>query len=271
VAGIEGQVTLPLHLIDAFADGPFTGNPAAVVLLDAARPEAWMQRVAMEMNQAETAFLLRNEDGFSLRWFTPNKEVDLCGHATLASAHYLWEARQLASDATARFHTRSGWLAARRDHDQWITLDFPAITSRPAEPPPNLAAVLGLQPREVLRGDSDLMCVVADASAVRRVAPDLAAMMEWDVRGVLVTAPGDQTGIDFVSRCFFPAYGVPEDQVTGSAHCALATYWAGVLGRDLLVGYQASARGGLVRCLVAGDRVELTGRAVTTVTGTLQV
>jgi PhzF family phenazine biosynthesis protein len=264
-------VTLPLHLIDAFADGPFTGNPAAVVLLDAARPAAWMQRVAMEMNQAETAFLLRREDGFSLRWFTPNKEVDLCGHATLASAHYLWEERQLATDATARFHTRSGWLAARRDNDQWITVDFPAIASCRAEPPPNLAEVLGLQPREVLRGDFDLMCVVGDAASVRRLAPDLAAMAAWDVRGVLVTAPGDRSGIDFVSRCFFPAYGVPEDPVTGSAHCALASYWGEVLGRDAMVGYQASARGGLVRCRVVSDRVELTGRAVTTVAGRLQV
>lgn len=264
-------MTLPLHLIDAFADGPFTGNPAAVVLLDAARPEAWMQRVAMEMNQAETAFLLRQEDGFSLRWFTPNKEVDLCGHATLASAHYLWEEQQLATDATARFHTRSGWLAARRDADQWITLDFPAIASRPAAPPANLAAALGVQPREVLRGDNDLLCVVADAAAVRQLTPDLAAIAEWDVRGVLVTAPGDEGGIDFVSRCFFPAYGVPEDPVTGSAHCALASYWAGVLGRDVMVGHQASARGGLVRCRVLGDRVELTGRAVTTVAGTLRI
>jgi PhzF family phenazine biosynthesis protein len=263
-------VTLPLHLIDAFADGPFTGNPAAVVLLDAARPEAWMQHVAMEMNQAETAFLVRQEAGFSLRWFTPNKEVDLCGHATLASAHYLWEARQLATDATARFHTRSGWLAARRDDDRWITIDLPAITSRPAEPPPNLAAALGVQPREVWRGDNDLLCVLADAAAVRQLAPDLAAIAEWDLRGVLVTAPGDQSGIDFVSRCFFPAFGVPEDPVTGSAHCVLAGYWAKLLGRDVMVGYQASARGGTVRCRVVGDRVELTGRAVTTLAGTLQ-
>lgn len=264
-------MTLPLHLIDAFVDGPFTGNPAAVVLLDATRPEEWMQRVAMEMNQAETAFLLRQDEGFSLRWFTPNKEVDLCGHATLASAHYLWEARQLAPDTPARFHTRSGWLAARRDNEQWITLDFPANVPRSTEPPPNLAAVLGAPPREVLQGSSDLMCVMADAATVRQLTPDLAAMAAWNFRGVLVTAPGDQIGIDFVSRCFFPAYGVPEDPVTGSAHCALTTYWAGVLGRDRLVAYQASPRGGLVRCRLAGGRVELTGRAVTTVSGTLQL
>jgi PhzF family phenazine biosynthesis protein len=264
-------MSLPLHLIDAFADGPFSGNPAAVVLLDAARPDRWMQQVAMEMNQAETAFLRRQEDGFSLRWFTPNKEVDLCGHATLASAHYVWEERHLDTNTTARFHTRSGWLSARRDRDQWITLDFPVITSRPTEPPANLAAVLGVKPQEVLRGDFDLMCVVPDAVTVRQLSPDLAAMAAWDVRGVLVTASGDERGIDFVSRCFFPAYGIPEDPVTGSAHCALASYWGRILGRDEMVGHQASARGGTVRCRLAGGRVELTGRAVTTVVGALQI
>ena len=199
----------------------------------------------MEMNQAETAFLLRQEDGFSLRWFTPNKEVDLCGHATLASAHYLWEEQQLATDATARFHTRSGWLAARRDADQWITLDFPAIASRPAAPP--------AEPRRRTRRRSLARCCGATSTCsaswrmrqrCAQLTPDLAAIAAWDVRGVIVTAPGDRAGIDFVSRCFFPAYGVPEDPVTGSAHCALASYWSGVLGRDDMVGYQASARGG---------------------------
>jgi PhzF family phenazine biosynthesis protein len=264
-------VTLKLHLIDAFADGPFTGNPAAVTLLDSPRPDAWMQRVAMEMNQAETAFLLRQDDGFSLRWFTPKNEVDLCGHATLASAHYLWEERHIAPDAVARFHTRSGWLSAHRDGDGRIVLDFPAITSRPAPAPVDLDAALGVQPDAVLRGNFDLLCVLHDAATVRRLTPDLAAMARWDVRGVLVTARGDVAGVDFVSRCFFPALGVPEDPVTGSAHCALAVYWRRVLGRDELVGYQASARGGTIRCAIVGDRVQLTGRAVTTLTGTLRV
>ena len=263
-------MTLDLHLIDAFADGPFTGNPAAVTLLDGPRDDRWMQQVAMEMNQAETAFLLRQEGGISLRWFTPNKEVDLCGHATLASAHYLWEEGHLQTTAVARFHTRSGWLTARGDYDGWITIDLPAITSGAAVAPPDLVAALGAEPREVLRGDFDLLCVLPDAATVRNLQPDLGAIARWEIRGVLVTAPGDVGGIDFVSRCFFPAFGVPEDPVTGSAHCALATYWRGVLGRDLLVGYQASARGGTVRCAVLGDRVELTGRAVTTLTGVLR-
>lgn len=256
-----------MQLIDAFADGPFTGNPAAVTLLDAPRDDRWMQQVAMEMNQAETAFLLRQEGGFGLRWFTPAAEVDLCGHATLASAHYLWDQRHLPANQPARFHTRSGLLTARRTADGWITIDLPAISSTPAVVPPSLAAALGAQPHTVLRGSFDLLCVLENAAAVRTLTPDLAAITQLDVRGVLVTARGDTDAIDFVSRCFFPALGVPEDPVTGSAHCALAMYWRGVLGRNQLVGYQASARGGTVRCTIVGERVELTGRAVTTLAG----
>jgi PhzF family phenazine biosynthesis protein len=263
-------VNHPLHLIDAFADAPFTGNPAAVTLLDGVRDDRWLQQVAMEMNQAETAFLLRQEGGFSLRWFTPTSEVDLCGHATLASAHYLWEGHHLASGEVARFHTRSGWLTARRDPEGWITIDLPAIHSRPVEGPTGLAAALGAVPANVLRGDFDLLCVLKDAAAVRHLTPNLGVIAGWDARGVIVTAAGDVPGVDFVSRFFVPKLGIPEDPVTGSAHCALATYWRGVLGRDLLVGYQASARGGTVRCAVLGDRVELTGRAVTTLAGALR-
>ena len=257
-----------MHLIDAFADGPFTGNPAAVTFLDAPRTDTWLQQVAMEMNQAETAFLTRQEGGFSLRWFTPKAEVDLCGHATLASAHYLWESGELPRVDIARFHTRSGWLSARRNPDGWITIDLPAIESRAAQSPPDLAIALGVMPRVVLRGDFDLLCVLDDAAAVRALAPDFARMARWDGRGVLVTAAGDRDGIDFVSRCFFPDLGIPEDPVTGSAHCALAMYWRNLLGRNEMVGYQASERGGTVRCAVVGDRVELTGRAVTTLRGT---
>ena len=256
-----------MRLIDAFADGPFTGNPAAVTLLDAPRPDAWMQQVAMEMNQAETAFLLRQDGGFSLRWFTPTAEVDLCGHATLASAHFLWEGGHLTNSELARFHTKSGLLTARRTADGWITIDLPAIESHTTHAPQDLVAALGTAPRQVLRGNFDLLCVLKDAATVRTLKPDLAAISRWDTRGVLVTAEGDKEGIDFVSRCFFPALGVPEDPVTGSAHCALAMHWRGVLGLEDMVGYQASARGGTVRCSVVGDRVELTGRAVTTLTG----
>jgi len=258
---------LSLHLIDAFADGPFTGNPAAVVFLDHGRPDRWMQQLAMEMNQAETAFLLPRADVFSLLWMTPMSEVDLCGHATLASAHYLWSEGVLGPDGTARFHTRSGLLTARRTDGGWIAMDFPAIRSRAVPPPDDITMALGVTPREVLQGDYDLLCVVDRAGVVRGLSPDLAAIAKWDVRGVIVTAPADQGGIDFLSRFFAPALGVPEDPVTGSAHCALAVYWAERLGRNELAGYQASRRGGMVRCVVQGERVVLSGKAVTVVRG----
>lgn len=259
-----------LHLIDAFANGPFTGNPAGVVMLDGApRADAWCQAVAMEMNQAETAYITRRSDGFGLRWFTPVAEVDLCGHATLAAAHFLWDTGALPGDAPARFHTRSGVLTATRDQAGLITMDFPAIVSVPVEGPANLGAALGVTPSAVLSGDFDLICVVDDARLVRAISPDLAAIADWEVRGVLVTAPGDRAGIDMVSRCFFPALGVPEDPVTGSAHCALAPYWSTVLGRSTLVGEQASRRGGDVRCEVRDNRVMLGGMAVTTLRGEL--
>lgn len=262
-------MTIALHLIDAFADEAFRGNPAAVVLLGGARPDSWMQAVAAEMNQAETAFLWLGDDGFALRWFTPLAEVDLCGHATLASAHFLWTEQLLGTGETARFHTRSGLLTARRDDNGWITLDFPSIPSTDPIVPDDLAAVLGAQPVSVHGGAFDLLCVLASADAVRALTPDLHRMAQWNVRGVLVTASTDEGVADFVSRCFFPRLGVPEDPVTGSAHCALAPYWYGVTGRATLTGLQASRRGGVVRCKVVGDRVHLAGRAVTTVAGTL--
>lgn len=253
-----------LHLVDAFAEGPCTGNPAGVVLLAEERPATWMQAVAMEMNQAETAFLLRQEGGFGLRWFTPLAEVDLCGHATLAAAHFLWEAGQLPHHAAARFQTRSGLITAVRRGDGLVTMDFPAIASHQVVGPDDLAIGLGVEPRSVQMGDFDLLVEVADAATVRNMSPDLGAIARWPIRGVLVTALGDRPGIDFVSRCFFPALGVPEDPVTGSAHCALAVFWGERLGRDTLTGWQASRRGGTVHCRLLGARVELSGRAVTT-------
>ena len=272
---LEGADLIPLvnelHLIDAFAAGPFTGNPAGIVLLTHPGEERWMQQLAMELNQAETAFIVPQQDGFNLRWFTPVAEVDLCGHATLAAAHCLWEGGHLALASEARFHTRSGLLTAQRDAEGWITIDLPAIHSIPVVAPTTLSVALGATPHTVLRGDFDLLCVVDRAEVVRALTPDFRMLAALDARGVLVTAPGDAAGIDFVSRCFFPGLGVPEDPVTGSAHCALAPYWRGVLGRDALTAWQASRRGGMVRCIVAGTRVRLTGRAVTTLRGTLAV
>jgi len=260
---------LPIWQIDAFTDRPFHGNPAGVCLLDEARPDAWMQAVAAEMNLAETAFLLREDDGFSLRWFTPSVEVDLCGHATLASAHFLWSDGHLKPRAVARFQTRSGLLTAR-ERDGWITLDFPATPAVPAYPPHGLEEVLGAAPIEVGRSVYDLVVGLEDEDAVRRLAPDLAAVARIPARGVIVTARATAPGVDFVSRFFGPAVGVPEDPVTGSAHCALGPWWAARLGRDDLVGYQASARGGMVRVEVRGDRVRLLGQAVTVIRGMLE-
>ncbi|HEY4100020.1 MAG TPA: PhzF family phenazine biosynthesis protein [Gemmatimonadales bacterium] len=256
-----------LHLIDAFADGPFAGNPAAVVLVDAPPPDRWMQQLAMEMNQAETAFLLPQDDGYSLRWFTPRSEVDLCGHATLASAHYLWGQGILSPDDTARFQTRSGLLTATHSKDG-ITLDFPAIASTPVAMPHDAARVLGGEVVEAMHGGFTVICRLGSAAQVRDCSPDLGAITSWNPKGgVVVTALSDREGIDFISRCFFPALGVPEDPVTGSAHCVLVPYWHRQLGKTALTAYQASSRGGTLRCELRGERVTLTGRAVTTMRG----
>jgi predicted PhzF superfamily epimerase YddE/YHI9 len=254
--------------VDAFTDQPFSGNPAAVCLLPTARDVDWMQLVAREMNLAETAFLVRRLDGFNLRWFTPVYEVDLCGHATLASAHVLWEQEHLPTDQIARFHTRSGLLTAER-RDRFIWLDFPSTPAAPAEPPPDLSQGLGTGGRFVGRTPFDYLVELDSESAVRDLTPDLAILARVPVRGIIVTAKATSPDCDFVSRFFGPAAGVPEDPVTGSAHCALAPYWSSRLGRNELVGYQASARGGTVHVRLAGDRVKLGGEAVTVLKGEL--
>jgi len=256
--------------VDAFTDRPFAGNPAAICFLDQPREDAWYQSVAAEMNLSETAFLLAEGEGFRLRWFTPAVEVDLCGHATLAAAHALWHSGRLPEDAVARFETRSGRLTAERD-DGWIVLDFPATPPSPAEEPPGLRRALGVEPVEVARSRFDLFVVVREAAAIHSMTPDLEALAGFPARGIVVTAPGDGEGVDFVSRFFAPASGVAEDPVTGSAHCALAPYWAARLGRTRLMGYQASRRGGRVRVELAGERVRLGGKAVTVLRGRLEV
>ncbi len=260
----------PLELvqIDAFTDRPFHGNPAAVCLLPAPREDAFLQAVAREMNLSETAFLARRGDGgWDLRWFTPVTEVDLCGHATLASAHLLWQDGHAAADAELRFHTHSGVLTARRaegGEGGWIELDFPSLPPRPMGALPGLAKALGEEVLWVGGNGSDLLVELASEAAVRHRCPDMVALRRLPARGVIVTAPAaDGGGYDFVSRFFAPAVGVDEDPVTGSAHCCLGPFWAERLGRDELVGYQASARGGTVRVRVVGDRVRLGGQAVT--------
>jgi len=254
--------------VDAFTATPFAGNPAAVVVLVEPRADQWMRSVAREMNLSETAFLVEEGDGFRLRWFTPAVEVSLCGHATLASAHVLWEEGLAPAARPLRFHTRSGALTATRRGD-WIDLDFPARPETAAEAPAGLAAALGATPRYVGRNVDDLIVLLDDEAAVRSLTPDFGALRRLAVRGVTVTAPASGPGFDFVSRFFAPAVGVDEDPVTGSAHCCLAPFWRQRTGRDEMVGYQASARGGVVRVRVAGERVVLSGQAVTVARGEL--
>ena len=249
--------------VDAFTDTVFSGNPAAVCLLRGRRSDGWMQRVAAEMNLAETAFLRRRADGaFDLRWFTPVVEVDLCGHATLAAAHALWEQGECDPEAPIVFHTQSGALGARRC-DTWIELDFPAVPSAPIDPPPGLVAAVGAAPRHVGRNRFDYLVELDSEAAVRSLCPDLRALGALDVRGVIVTAAASEPGFDFVSRFFAPAAGIDEDPVTGSAHCCLGPYWQRLLGKATFKARQLSARGGVVGVEVDGARVRLRGQAVT--------
>lgn len=259
----------PLAIVDAFTARAFGGNPAAVCVLAHAADEDWMQRVAAEMNLAETAFLAPRADGWALRWFTPTVEVPLCGHATLASAHLLWESGRLAAAAPAVFHTRtSGVLRCTRADDGWIHMDFPARPVAAAALPAGVAAALGATIAFTGRAGEDFLVELADAAAVRGLAPDHAALARSLGAGVVVTARGDQ-GYDAVSRYFAPGYGITEDPVTGAAHCMLAPYWSAKLGRAELRCWQASRRGGEVRVRHDGARVRLTGQAVTTLRGEL--
>lgn len=263
-----GTVGQSVVVVDAFTAAPFSGNPAAVCVLPGPREERWMAQVAREMNLSETAFLYPDADGYQLRWFTPAVEVDLCGHATLASAHVLWEGGTLAPGATARFHTKSGLLTAVRKKD-WIELDFPATPAEAAAPPASLMEALGVKAKFVARSRFDYVVEVATEQAVRTMSPDLALLASVPVRGVIVTAVATTPGFDFVSRFFAPASGVAEDPVTGSAHACLGPYWEGRLGKTDFLAYQASQRGGVIKVSVQGDRVLLGGQAVTVLRGEL--
>lgn len=262
---------IPIVVVDAFTERAFTGNPAAVCLLEMARDAAWMQSVAAEMNLSETAFVspraggARNE--LDLRWFTPTVEVDLCGHATLAAAHALWELKRLAAGESARFHTKSGWLLAAQRGKQ-IELDFPAKRIEGAAPPRGLLESLGVAPVFVGSNKMDYLVECESDEHVRSIAPDFEQLKQVEARGVIVTAPGGGR-YDFVSRFFAPRAGIREDPVTGSAHCALGPYWGAKLGKSELVGYQASRRGGTVLTRVDGERVHLGGGAVTVLRGEL--
>jgi PhzF family phenazine biosynthesis protein len=262
-------VEKPLYQVDAFTNQRFSGNPAAVVILEEAAEERWMQLVAAEMNLAETAFLFPEYDGFRLRWFTPAVEVELCGHATLASAHILWEAGYLWAEEEARFYTLSGLLTAHLKQG-WIEMNFPAAPEEGAVPEPELLAALGIeQPSYVGRNKFDYLVEVGSAAEVRNLKPDFARLRALGGRGVMVTAADESGEYDFISRFFAPAAGIEEDPVTGSAHCGLAPYWASKLDKVEMRAYQASPRGGVVHVEMAGDRVLLRGQAVTVLRGTL--
>ena len=252
--------------VDAFTALPFRGNPAAVCIFAAPPDDAWMREVAREMNLSETAFLHPEKDGYRLRWLTPSIEVDLCGHATLASAHVLWEGGHLPPDSEARFYTRSGLLICKRNGD-WIEMNFPAKLAVAAEPPPQLAAALGSELLFTGRNQFDYLVEVASEEVLRSLRPNHHLLRELPARGVIVTARSRD--FDFVSRFFAPGSGIDEDPVTGSAHTALAPFWGARLNKTEMTGYQASERGGVVKVRLRGDRVILSGQAVTVLRGEL--
>jgi PhzF family phenazine biosynthesis protein len=259
-------VAVKIYQVDAFTDRPFSGNPAGVCILPGPVDPAWMRDVAREMNVSETAFLARLGDGFDLRWFTPAVEVDLCGHATLASAHILWETGLLGPQEQARFQTRSGLLTAEIRGGE-IELNFPAKPDEPAPTPAGLLEALQVSATYVGKSKFDYLVQVDSEETVRRLKPDFAVLKTLPVRGVIVTSRPASAGFDFVSRFFAPAVGVNEDPVTGSAHCTLGPFWSRRLGKNDFLAYQASERGGTLRVRVNGERIYLSGRAVTVLKG----
>jgi len=257
---------LPLYQIDAFADRLFEGNPAAVCPLDNWLPDEILQAVAAENNLSETAFFVSKDGGYELRWFTPAKEVDLCGHATLAAAHVLFEQLGFSGEEIT-FHTRSGPLRVRRAGEN-LEMEFPALELSPCEPPIALVEGLGLHPRHCLKG-MNYMAVFDREEEVQSLQPDFHQLMKLDLRGVIATAPGE--AVDFVSRFFAPNVGVNEDPVTGSAHCALAPYWSKRLSKTAMIARQISGRAGTVHCRLQEDRVLLVGRTVSYLEGTITI
>lgn len=253
--------------VDAFTNIPFGGNPAAICVMDGPADETWMQRVALEMNLSETAYLHPEEDGYRLRWFTPAAEVNLCGHATVAAAHVLWEEGHVPLETTCRFHTRSGLLTARRNGD-WIEVEFPLESTEAFTDTEGIADALGVNALHFEKNRLGYIVVeVASEAEVANVQPDFGALKRTPYHGFMVTARGDNA--DFVSRFFAPALGVDEDPVTGSAHCVLGPYWGKKLGKTVMTAFQASARGGDVRVTVSETTVTLGGQAVTTMRGEL--
>ena len=258
-----------IYQVDAFTDTPFRGNPAAVCLLTESRDEGWMQSVASEMNLSETAFLQRKDDGFSLRWFTPSVEVDLCGHATLASAHVLWESGQLGPDRQALFYTLSGILTAEKK-EGLIELDLPAEPEEEVDVSPEIVSAIGVTPKYAGKNRFDYLIEVESEEILRSIKPDFTLLEIIPVRGVIVTSISASEDFDFISRFFAPSVGINEDPVTGSAHCCLGPFWRKRLNKNRFTAYQASSRGGVVHLSLACNRVHLSGKAVTVLRGNLQ-
>ncbi len=258
-----------LYIVDAFASHRFEGNPAAVCVLREPKSLEWMQSVATELNLSETAFVRQVKDLFELKWFTPSAEVSLCGHATLAAAHVIWETGILPLTLPIVFKTLSGRLSAEKTA-AWISLDFPALGVEAIEEPEGLIEAIGVVPQFVGKSRFDILIEVATEREVNAASPNIQTLAAYTaIRGVIVTAKSASVEYDFVSRFFAPSIGVSEDPVTGSAHCCLAPYWSAKLGRKDLCGYQASRRGGTVRTSLRASRVQLSGQAVTVVNGTL--
>ncbi|WP_040379237.1 PhzF family phenazine biosynthesis protein [Dethiobacter alkaliphilus] len=259
---------IPIYTVDSFTEKPFSGNPAAVCRLSGPKEESWMQQVAREMNLSETAFIYPEGDGFNLRWFTPTTEVDLCGHATLAAAHILWEQNYLQQGAVAKFYTKSGLLTAEYVKDL-IVLSFPVEAPVETEVPDYIIKALDVTPLFAGRNRLDYIIEVDSADTVRRLKPDFAQLRDMGLRGVMVTSRDRGADYDFISRYFAPGAGIEEDPVTGSAHCCLGPYWMSKLNKNRFVAYQASERGGTVLVEVLDDRVKLGGTAVTVLKGEL--
>jgi len=259
-------LSIRVYQVDAFTNQAFKGNPAAVCILTDPQNDDWMQNVAAEMNLSETAFIIPQDNGYSLRWFTPVAEVDLCGHATLASAHVLWENGHLNMGSEARFFTNSGVLSAKRK-DDWIELNFPSEPDEESACPIHLLDGLGVDVTYVGRNRFDYIVEVDSEEKVMELQPNWSLLERIDTRGIIVTSRSSTSDYDFISRAFFPALGVPEDPVTGSAHCCLGPYWKRKLNKDEFLAYQASRRGGIIKVTVRDERVLLVGQAITVMIG----
>ncbi|MFW6269128.1 MAG: PhzF family phenazine biosynthesis protein [Bacillota bacterium] len=258
---------MEIYIVDAFAEKAFQGNPAAVCIMESKTTDEYMQQVAAEMNLSETAFLHEKEDGYSLRWFTPEAEVDLCGHATLASAHVLWEEEKLETGEIS-FFTKSGVLTINKS-ENWIKMNFPLEVEEESSPPEELVEGLGVDIKYTGKNRLDYLVEAENEAVVKNLNPDFSLLKKVNSRGVIVTSKSERAGIDFVSRCFYPALGVDEDPVTGSAHCCLGPYWKDILNKKELTARQISSRGGILKLTILRERIIIAGQAITTLRGEL--